>query len=174
MTHRGPFQPLPFCDSVNLCWFSHRRMFHLFHVDVLGIASIPGVLLERHMLSTPLCAWSCALMVQSLVKNDKRARTPGPGASNPRTWRCSRGYPPCRCRSSLRRGKMMEHQSPHSPGEVGAVIPAKHLLCGAPVEGPWLCRAARGGSGDCWTARKAALSRSPFPEGGSGAAETQT
>ena len=38
---------------------------------------------------------------------------------------------------------MRQHQSPTyrtGLGEVGAAIPAKRSVCGAPVEDPWLCR----------------------------------
>lgn len=43
-------------------------MFHLFRADMLGIALVPGVLLEWQVLSTPHCTWSCALTVQNMVK----------------------------------------------------------------------------------------------------------
>jgi len=50
MTHRGPFQPLPFCDSVKRedAMYDPTRGNNLYIICIIG-ASLEGTLKERRL-----------------------------------------------------------------------------------------------------------------------------
>jgi len=51
MTHRGPFQPLPFCDSVNFVQIQKRVEVFLTRQDGEGSATRQQQFLQHHVNS---------------------------------------------------------------------------------------------------------------------------